>query len=567
MADGLSFRDLQSTNGTLLNGRRTEEGLLDESSLLQVGEAKFKIAGTSTDYVKSDEFPAGLRLLSTMEIHWERSPSRLSENGARLFSFDGIARLVESFLVEEKMGQEWRMLCGFLKESLGFGTVRCYEWRSETLALKAETGAFPEERVSAEAAQGVASVPGIAAFVLEGNPPLSLVSLPVAYGDRRMIFMGVAPGGGDPVIRYQEILPTLYVYCKAVIHWAEELSTKEDALDQLKERVRNAEAGLSSDDDALEPIVGRSPALLKEIQTADQAAPTELTVLLTGSTGTGKELFARRIHRKSKRAAGPFVPINCASIPESLLESELFGVERGAFTGAEKSRAGFFEKAAGGTIFLDEVGDLPLSLQPKLLRVLEEKEFSPLGTTKTRRVDVRVIAATNQDILKAVSEGRFRQDLYYRLASALVRLPPLCDRGEDILMLANHFLHVANREFGRSVNGFEEEAVQILRRYQWPGNVRQLQAVVKQMVLGCAGPVITREMAQAAVQRQQGGHEAAGSPQDPTWNEAKEAFEREFLRRRVETKGTTVASLARELGMTRANLYVKLKKWGLRVER
>ncbi len=234
-------------------------------------------------------------------------------------------------------------------------------------------------------------------------------------------------------------------------------------------------------------IVGQSPALRRVLDLARSVAPSATTALITGESGTGKELIARAIHRWSPRADGPFVAVNCAALPDTLLESELFGHERGAFTGAVAQRRGRFELAHGGTLFLDEVGDMSPALQGKLLRVLETQEFERVGGTKTVRVDVRVIAATNADLAAAVAARRFREDLYYRLGVFPIPLPPLRQRPEDILPLAEHFLARLGRTLRKPVAGFTPEAQERLRAYAWPGNVRELENVVERAVILARG--------------------------------------------------------------------------------
>jgi transcriptional regulator with GAF, ATPase, and Fis domain len=219
-------------------------------------------------------------------------------------------------------------------------------------------------------------------------------------------------------------------------------------------------------------IVGKSPALVSMIARIEAVADTPASVLIIGETGTGKELVAHAIHTRSGRADGPLVKVNCASIPNELFESEFFGHVRGAYTGAHQDRIGRFQLADGGTIFLDEVGDIPLPLQGKLLRVLQEKEFERVGEDRSRKVDVRVIAATNKDLEKAVDAGEFREDLYYRLSVFPVQVPPLRKRGDDVVMLAVHFLKQVCREFGRSDLSLSQNQVEALCRYDWPGNVR-----------------------------------------------------------------------------------------------
>lgn len=214
-----------------------------------------------------------------------------------------------------------------------------------------------------------------------------------------------------------------------------------------------------------------------------KAAPTTATVLITGESGTGKELIARAIHYGSPRAAASFVPVNCAAIPESLLESELFGFVKGSFTGAAETRAGFFQTADGGTVFLDEISATPLSTQVKLLRVLQEREVCMVGSARPRKVDIRVLAATNKDLSELVSKGLFREDLYFRLNVIPVAVPPLRERGDDILLLADHFAEKFASELGRPRPQFADEALKVLRNYRWPGNVRELENVVQRLVV------------------------------------------------------------------------------------
>ncbi len=233
-------------------------------------------------------------------------------------------------------------------------------------------------------------------------------------------------------------------------------------------------------------IIGSSPAFRRMMMLVEQVATSSATVLITGESGTGKELVARTIHQRSGRARGPFVAVNCAALPETLLESELFGYEKGAFTGAAGRKEGRFELADGGTLFLDEVTDLSLVTQPKILRVLQEGEFERLGGTKSLRVDVRVVAASNQDLGQMVREKRFREDLYYRLNVITIRVPPLRERREDVRVLAQHFLRIYAAKNDRALEGFTDEAMRRLEAYSWPGNVRELENVIER------GVVLTR---------------------------------------------------------------------------
>lgn len=241
-------------------------------------------------------------------------------------------------------------------------------------------------------------------------------------------------------------------------------------------------------------IVGSSPALVAMMARIDAVAGTPASVLIVGETGSGKELVAHAIHARSRRANGPLVKVNCAAIPDELFESEFFGHVRGAFTGAHRDRVGRFELADGGTIFLDEVGEIPLGLQGKLLRVLQEKEFERVGDDRTRKVDVRVIAATNKDLEKAVEAGEFREDLYYRLSVFPVQVPPLRRRGDDVVQLAQHFLEQVCRQFARPVPSLTESQVQALRRYDWPGNVRELKNVLERAVILSRGEALRLDL-------------------------------------------------------------------------
>ena len=229
-------------------------------------------------------------------------------------------------------------------------------------------------------------------------------------------------------------------------------------------------------------IVASSEKMRDILRQVAQIAPTDSTVCLYGESGTGKELIAKAIHMNGSRSQGPFVAINCGAIPEGLLESELFGHVKGAFTGASHQKKGLLQQAEGGTLFLDEIAELPMSLQVKLLRVLQEREFYPVGGVKPLRVDIRLLAATNRDLWKAIGEGRFREDLYYRIHVIPFHLPPLRERTEDIPLLAVHFLQNFNREMGKNIRGFAPETMQRLMLYRWPGNVRELSNVIERAV-------------------------------------------------------------------------------------
>jgi DNA-binding NtrC family response regulator len=260
-------------------------------------------------------------------------------------------------------------------------------------------------------------------------------------------------------------------------------------LDKLHRR-RLAAPGTADAVAAMYGLIGGSSAMGKVFGAIDRAATTTATILITGESGTGKELVARAIHYRSRRAAAPFVPVNCGAIPDTLFESELFGHVKGAFTGATESRAGFFQTADGGSIFLDEIGETGPAMQVKLLRVLQDREVCMVGANRSRRIDVRILAATNKSLAGLVKKGAFREDLFFRISVIEIEVPPLRDRGDDILVLANHFLDKHAGEADRAAPRFSDDALQVLNSYHWPGNVRELENLVQRLVVMVDGPAI-----------------------------------------------------------------------------
>ncbi|WNG25077.1 sigma-54-dependent Fis family transcriptional regulator [Cystobacter fuscus] len=304
-------------------------------------------------------------------------------------------------------------------------------------------------------------------------------------------------------------------------------------------------------------MVGQSPAFRAMMDTLRQAAPSTATVLLLGESGTGKELAARALHEQSQRAKGPFVAINCGALPESILEAELFGVERGAFTGAVSRREGRFERAHGGTLFLDEVGEMPLSAQVKLLRVLQEGELERLGGTQTVRVDVRIVAATNKDLVREVAEGRFREDLYYRLHVVEVRVPALASRREDIPLLADAFLRRFASKNGKVLKGFSPDALSALENYAWPGNVRELEHAVERAVVLARGDIL--EVGDLPETVRKGPVGSAGQLVIPIGTPMEEIERRVIHETLRHTKGDKTLA-ARLLGIAARTIYRKLER-------
>ncbi len=309
-----------------------------------------------------------------------------------------------------------------------------------------------------------------------------------------------------------------------------------------------------------EGIVGASSAIRRIIERIRKAATNKITVLIVGETGTGKDLIANAIHRQSDRAHRPFKAVNCAGLNENLLESELFGHVRGAFTGAVADRKGYFVAADGGTLFLDEIGDMPLTMQPKLLRVLDHREVVPVGSTDVRRVDVRVIAATNANLMKLVEEQKFRADLYYRLHHFVIEVPPLRERREDIPLLADHFRRRANRMHGLSCPGITSEAMTYLTKYFWPGNVRELASLIESTVVEVGDrPIEAADLPE----RIRGSRELAPLGAAGLVGLTMAQLERLAIERTLQATGGNREQAARLLGIGTRTLYRKIKEYGL----
>ncbi len=310
-------------------------------------------------------------------------------------------------------------------------------------------------------------------------------------------------------------------------------------------------------DRKFQQVIGNSPALEAVLEQVERVAPTGSTVLIQGETGTGKELIAQAIHNISSRCGRPFIRLNCAAIPLDLLESELFGHEKGAFTGAIAQKIGRFELADKGTLFLDEVGDIPSALQPKLLRVLQEQEFERLGSGRTHQVDVRLVAATNRDLAEMVNRGEFRSDLYYRLNVFPIQLPPLRERREDIPALVTHFVEILGRRMGREIEHIPPETMSALSSYQWPGNIRELQNLIERAVILSNDGVLPNPLPTTETEQR-----AAISPAATTLRDS----ERILILRTLETVGWIIGGpkgAAAKLGLKRTTLIHKMQKLGI----
>jgi len=331
---------------------------------------------------------------------------------------------------------------------------------------------------------------------------------------------------------------------------------------RLEERTRLLQGQLEGEVE----LVGESPAIRALKEQALRAAPTDARVLIFGENGTGKELVARLVHSRSLRAAEAFVEVNCAAIPQELIESELFGHRKGSFTGAIENKKGKFLHASGGTLFLDEVGDMSLATQAKVLRALQEQTIEPVGGAGSVKVDVRVLAATNKELPAEIAAGRFREDLFYRLNVVPLRVPPLRERRDDILLLAEYYLERYARRYGRGARSLAPGAREAMVAYPWPGNVRELKNLIERAVIMAPGEVLRAEDLGMGAPSGAPGETGAGLIWEGPLKEAREVFEREFIRRALERNAGNVSRTAEELDIERRHLYRRLASLGLRKE-
>jgi DNA-binding NtrC family response regulator len=390
--------------------------------------------------------------------------------------------------------------------------------------------------------------------VLSKDTPVIMIT---AYATVDMSIQALRKGAYDMLTKPFEPEELIYRVKNAL--------QQSELLEENRELRKELEGKFSFDN-----IIGTSEVLRIMLGKVEKVAVRDTSVLITGESGSGKELIAQAIHYNSPRHERRFVAINCGALPETLLESELFGYKKGAFTGAKENRQGLLEAADGGTLFLDEVGNLPMNVQKTLLRFLQEKEFNRLGDTQTTRVDVRVLSATNTDLKEAVKSGAFREDLFYRLNVVNIHLPALRERRDDIPLLAAHFIHLQNQKFGTAVKGFEFEAMQALCSYDWPGNIRQLRNVIEACMAMEVEDYICRESlgqfidiladAEKIDPRVKQGND--GVP----FTTALDRFEMELLKGLLTKHRGNVEAAAREADMNMATIYRKIKKYGIRKE-
>jgi two-component system response regulator HydG len=377
-----------------------------------------------------------------------------------------------------------------------------------------------------------------------GSPDAPPVIVMTAYGSIERAVQAMKDGAHDFLEK-----PLDLTDLRAVVRRAIEGRRAEVVNEKARARLRGDKKTL---------LPGRSPLMGKVIEQAQRVAKTNATVLIAGESGTGKELVARLIHRESLRVRGPFVPVNCAGLTESIIESELFGHVKGAFTGAVRSKRGKFELAAGGTLFLDEIGEIPLNVQVKLLRVLQEREVERVGGEDPIKIDVRLVCATHRDLDTMVKEGTFREDLYYRIKVIVLQLPALRERPDDIPELVEHFVRLANERDRRQVKGFTPAALERLQAYTWPGNVRELENVVEQAVVLARGDTVDAEDLPAEVTGDKGPQEVLHIPVGRTLADT----EKELILETLRKAGGNKTQAAKMLGIGVRTLYRKLEEYG-----
>jgi two-component system nitrogen regulation response regulator GlnG len=400
---------------------------------------------------------------------------------------------------------------------------------------------------------------------------------------RLPVILMTAYGTTDTAIEAMKRGAFEYLLKPLDFHQLREVVARAAELSRLRHVPAVFEEAEAADEAAVDRIVGRCPAMQEVYKAIGRVAPLDVPVLITGESGTGKELVARAIYHHSRRSPGPFLTINCAAIPEALLESELFGHERGAFTGADRRRIGKFEQANDGTLFLDEIGDMTAGTQPKVLRVLQEQRFERLGGSETIQTDVRLIAATNKDLPGLVDAGRFRQDLFYRLQVFTISLPPLRERPGDLPLLVEHFLKVLNRTLGKQIRSVAPETLRLLERHDWPGNVRELYSALKYAVVQAAGDVLTPDCLPDSVRTS--GASIRQSPQGATldvgllvasllragepeiYRKVCQEVDRVVLEAVIRHARGNQVQASELLGISRTTLRAKLRALGMAVEK
>jgi transcriptional regulator with GAF, ATPase, and Fis domain len=471
----------------LVNGRRRKSHKLGDQDSVRVGPAQmtFSLFDEVTDDIEVSDDTAGQQALAAME--------KLEAFSERLFDTYDVDKLLDQFMddVIELSGADK----GFLILLNDNDPIVRVARNIERKTLDANSVAFSDSIVQKVLSSKRSIIVSDALHDQEFSGSTSIINLRLCSVMALPLLskgnlLGLIYVGNDNIVNLfrPHQLDVLRVFAsQAALIIANALLVNELRLDKqrLEEELHDLRYG---------SIIGSCVAMREIYSKIDKVASTDISVLIEGETGTGKELIAHEVHQRSDRARGPFVTINCGAIPENLLESELFGHVRGAFTGAVATTVGKFQAADGGTLFLDEVGEMPLSLQVKLLRAIQEKQITRVGEARATNINIRIVAATNKKLTEEVREGRFREDLYYRLNVVKVILPPLKDRGNDVEQIALYLLQQYTKEMGSKVKGFTKDAIKAMKRYEWPGNIRELENRIKKAIVFADGPVITPEL-------------------------------------------------------------------------
>jgi transcriptional regulator with GAF, ATPase, and Fis domain len=564
--EGWKVLDLESRRGTFVNGLPVRERELAHGDFLAVGESTFLVAleasrvdrpapvdGEPEDAVLMGETEIRLAVTDSVYLRPERLPAALAALleiaaapprgsfalGAHLLErvLAGVPVERAALLPPDEEAEDWFPI---YRSSAGDGAFAVSRTIVERVLRERE--ALLIDRGRGDEASGSVAAAGIRS--------LACVPLPGPEGPLGVLYADTGAPGGRLTEEHLQWLAAAAALASGPLAAA----LRAERLERENRRLQEAELGHG--------LVGESPALRRAWDVITRAAPTPSTVLILGESGTGKELAARALHGASRRAGKPFVAINCATLSETLLESELFGHERGAFTGAVERKTGKLEVANGGTLFLDEVGEMPPQLQARLLRVLQERTFERVGSTKPIRVDIRLVAATNRDLLKAISEGTFRADLFYRLNVVSITMPPLRERREDVPLLASHFAALHGRDIrGREV-GISAEARALLVRYDWPGNVRELGNVIERaVVLGADSTIRPEDLPESLLETAP----ATDAP-TPRFHDALNGLKRRLIVEAVHESGGNITRAAERLDLHPNHLHRLITTLGLREE-
>jgi two-component system, NtrC family, response regulator len=433
------------------------------------------------------------------------------------------------------LGEEYTvLLAGDVKEGLGMFRKHL------PCVVILDLGLPPHEHTSVEGFRGLSEM-------LDLNPHAKIIML-TGNSERDNALKAMQMGAYDFYPK-----PPVISELKVIIGRAFHLANIEEQNRSLQQAIEQKSKGCSG-------MIGLCPEMQKVFSIIKKVASSDVPILITGESGTGKELVAQAIHEGSLRRNGPFIPINCGAIPDNLLESELFGHEKGAFTGAHATVQGKLQYAHKGTLFLDEIGELPVNLQVKLLRFLQEGTIQRVGGRENIAVDTRTVCATNVDIAKAISEGKFREDLYYRINVIPITLPPLRERGDDILLLANYFLRMFNEEYKKKVRRFSSSALGFLKSYEWPGNVRELRnRVQRALIMSEATSIEPADLGSEGILPAQPGPVQTAT----TLREARDRVEQELIAMAIDRQNGNIVKAAEELGVSRPTLYDLMKKHGL----